>query len=90
MKREKIEVARCTVERLMRQLGIQGVRRGKKIKTTHGQPADQCSLDRVNRQFRASQPNELWGEPCAPLVQAQWRATSRSSPPGVALSTWPS
>ena len=44
----------------MRQLGIQGVRRGKKIKTTHGQPADQCPLDKVNRQFRASQPNELW------------------------------
>ena len=60
MKREKIDVARCTVERLMRQLGIQGVRRGKKIKTTQGQPADQCPLDKVNRQFRASQPNELW------------------------------
>ena len=60
MKREKIDVARCTVERLMRQLGIQGVRRGKKIKTTHGQPADQCPLDKVNRQFRASMPNELW------------------------------
>ncbi|MFL4468991.1 IS3 family transposase [Tateyamaria armeniaca] len=60
MKRDKIDVARCTVERLMRQLGIQGVRRGKKIKTTQGQPADQCPLDKVNRQFRASQPNELW------------------------------
>lgn len=60
MKREKIEIARYTVERLMRQLGTQGVRRGKKIKTTYGQPADQCPLDKVNRQFRASQPNELW------------------------------
>ena len=60
MKREKIDIARCTVERLMRQLDIQGVRRGKKIKTTHGQPADQCPLDKVNRQFRASMPNELW------------------------------
>ncbi len=39
---------------------IQGVRRGKKIKTTYGQPAEQCPLDKVNRQFRASQPNELW------------------------------
>ncbi len=36
MKREQIDIARCTVERLMRQLGIQGVRRGKKIKTTYG------------------------------------------------------
>ena len=61
MKREKIDVARCTVERLMQQFGIQGVRRGKKVKTTHGQPADQCPLDKVNRQFRASMPNELWG-----------------------------
>ncbi len=60
MKRKKIDIARCTVERLMRQLGIQGARRGKKIKTTHGQPADQCPLDKVNRQFRASMPNELW------------------------------
>mgnify|MGYP000208996487 CR=1 FL=1 len=60
MKREKIDIARCTVERLMRQLGIQGVRRGKKIKTTYGEPANQCPLDKVNRQFRASQPNELW------------------------------
>ena len=60
MKREKIDIARCTVERLMRQLCIQSVRRGKKIKTTHGQPADQCPLDKVNRQLRASMSNELW------------------------------
>ena len=60
MKRKKIDIARCTVERLMRQLGIQGVRRGKRIKTTHSQPADQCPLDKVNRPFRATQPNELW------------------------------
>lgn len=50
MKREKIDVARFSVERLMRQLGFQGVRRGKKIKTIYGQPADQCPLDKVNRQ----------------------------------------
>ncbi|SFD77244.1 Transposase InsO and inactivated derivatives [Tritonibacter multivorans] len=60
MKREKVTIARCTVERLMRQLGMQGVRRGKKVKTTYCQPADQCPLDKVNRQFRASMPNELW------------------------------
>lgn len=60
MKRKKIDIARCTVERLMRQLGNQGVRRGKKIKTTHAQPTDQCPLDKVNRQVRASQPNALW------------------------------
>lgn len=60
MKREKINVARCTVEQFMRQLGIQGVRRRKKIKTTYGQPADQRPLDKVNRWFSASQPNKLW------------------------------
>ena len=60
MKREKIDIARCTVERLMRQVGIEGVRRGKKVKTTHGQSAELCPLDKVNRQFRASQPNQLW------------------------------
>lgn len=60
MKREQFDIARCTVERLMRDIGIEGVRRGKKVKTTHGQPAEVCPLDKVNRQFRASQPNQLW------------------------------
>ncbi len=41
-------LACCTVERLMRQPGMKGVRRGKTIKTTCGQPADQCPLDKVN------------------------------------------
>ncbi len=60
MKREKFNIARCTVERLMRDIGIEGVRRGKKVKTTYGQPAELCPLDKVNRQFRATQPNQLW------------------------------
>ena len=49
MKREQFNIARCTVERLMRDIGIEGVRRGKKVKTTYGQPADACPLDKVNR-----------------------------------------
>lgn len=44
----------------MRDIGIEGVRRGKKVKTPYGQPAAVCQLDKVNRQFRASQPNQLW------------------------------
>ena len=58
--REDIPVARCTVERLMRALGLQGVVRGRKCRTTI--PADdaQRPLDRVNRQFQASRPNHLW------------------------------
>ena len=58
--RESIAVARCTVERLMRRLGIQGVRRGKVVRTTLGDKALPCPLDKVNRQFRADRPNQLW------------------------------
>ena len=60
MKREKFDVARCAIERLMRDIGIEGVRRGKKIKTTWPDKALPCPLDRVNRQFRAMMPNQLW------------------------------
>lgn len=60
MKREQIEVARCTVERLMQRLGICGVRRGKSQRTTRPDPKQPCPLDRVNRQFVAERPNQLW------------------------------
>jgi transposase InsO family protein len=58
--REQIVVARCTVERLMRSLGLQGVVRGRKCRTTIAEDGAQRPLDRVNRQFQASRPNELW------------------------------
>ena len=58
--RERIEAARCTVERLMRRLGIQGVVRGKPVRTTIPDPARPCPMDRVNRQFEADRPNALW------------------------------
>lgn len=58
--REGVAVARCTVERLMRQIGLQGVVRGKPVKTTVSDKATPCPLDRVNRQFRAERPNALW------------------------------
>ncbi len=58
--RERIEVARCTVERLMRKLGIQGVRRGKVVRTTISDSTAPCPQDKVNRQFRADRPNQLW------------------------------
>lgn len=60
LRREQWTVARCTVARLMRQLGIAGVVRGKSVKTTRPDPARPCPLDRVNRQFRAERPNQLW------------------------------
>ena len=60
MNREGVPVARCTVERLMRQLGLQGVRRGKVVRTTIPDDAAPRPLDRVNRQFKADRPNQLW------------------------------
>lgn len=60
LKREGVEVARCTVERLMRKLGLEGVRRGKKVRTTIADTEAPCPLDRVHRQFTAARPNALW------------------------------
>jgi transposase InsO family protein len=60
LRREGKNVARCTVERLMRKLGIKGVVRGKTIKTTVSRPDDAYPLDRVKRQFTAARPNALW------------------------------
>ena len=51
--REGIPVARCTVERLMRRLGLRGVRRGQAVRTTVPNLAAPCPQDRVNRQFQA-------------------------------------
>ena len=55
-----IEVARCTVARLMRAMGLQGVVRGKTVRTTISDKAAPCPLDHVNRQFQAPRPNALW------------------------------
>jgi putative transposase len=60
LQREAVDVARCTVERLMRQMGLRGVIRGKPVKTTMSDRAMPCPADRVNRQFRAPRPNALW------------------------------
>ncbi len=58
--REGTAVARCTVERLMRRLGLRGVMRGKVVRTTISDSKAPCPLDKVNRQFRAERPNQLW------------------------------
>jgi putative transposase len=58
--REGIDAARCTVARLMRQMGLQGAHRGKAVKTTISNPATACPADHVNRQFQAPRPNALW------------------------------
>ncbi len=60
MKREGFDIARCTVARLMRSMGLQGVIRGKPVKTTISDKAAPCPLDKVNRQFQSPAPNRLW------------------------------
>jgi transposase InsO family protein len=58
--REGIAVARCTVERLMRGLHLEGVRRGKPHKTTTPDVAAARPADLVGRDFSATRPNQLW------------------------------
>ena len=58
--REGFAVARCTVARLMRTIGLQGAVRGGKVRTTIPDPAVACPLDRVNRRFKVLRPNALW------------------------------
>ena len=60
LRREGFMVARCTVERLMASLGLQGAIRGKPVRTTISDKAVPCPLDHVNRQFHALRPNALW------------------------------
>ena len=59
LRREGSKVARCTVERLMRRVGIFSINRGKKNRTTFSVNAP-CSKDLVNRKFTVNAPNRLW------------------------------
>ena len=60
LKREGFDVARCTVARLMRAMSLQGIIRGRPIRTTFSDKAAPSPLDRVNCQFKAPAPNRLW------------------------------
>lgn len=53
-------VARCTIERLMRDLGLHGIKRAKAPNTTRSAPREICPADLVNRHFEAFAPNRLW------------------------------
>ena len=75
MKREGTSVARCTVERLMRGLGIGGVRRGKRDRTTVPDSAAACPQDLVRRHFEADRPNRLW------VADFTYGTPSQRSPP---------
>ncbi len=60
LRREGFDVARCTVARLMKDMGIQGIIRGKPHRTTIPDKKQPCPLDKVNRQFCVPAPNMLW------------------------------
>jgi len=60
LRREGITVARCTVERLMRAMGLQGAIRGRQFKTTIADDSTARPADLVQRQFTATRPNQLW------------------------------
>jgi putative transposase len=58
--REGMEAARCTVARLMRDLGLEGIRRGRKIRTTVRDSGHERATDLLQRDFTASRPNQRW------------------------------
>lgn len=60
LRRDGCDIARCTVERLMKAMGLQGIIRGRKVITTNPDTALACPDDKVNRKFTAQHPNQLW------------------------------
>ena len=60
LRREGVSVARCMVERLMGRMGLHGVVRGRRCRTTIPADIAERPLDRVQRQFTATRPNQLW------------------------------
>ena len=82
--REGIVVARCTVERLMSQQGLRGIRRGKQFITTRADRAAFRPPDHVQRCFRADRPNELWVvDFTATAIHWKWQAASQG--PGLVI-----
>lgn len=88
MHREGFDVARCTVARLMNDMGLEGIIRGKKARTTIPDEALPCPLDKVNRQFRVPAPDMLWvsdftcqrrskNRPRGGAKPGQWRGAKR-------------
>ena len=73
--REGIVVARCTVARLMRAMGLQGALRGKPVRTTISDKAVPCPLDRVNQQFQAPRPDVLWVSDFTSILLRKWTRT---------------
>ena len=76
LQREGFDVARCTVSRLMKGMGIQGIIRGKPHKTTVPDKKAPCPLDKVNRQFRVPRPNMLWVSDFTYVAVHHWARTN--------------
>jgi len=99
--REGIAVACCTVERLMGELGLEGVRRGKAHKTTTPDETTARPADLVDRHFAAQRPDQLWVADLtyvatwsgfvyvAFVVDASAASSSAGKPPGRCAPTWP-
>jgi len=77
LNRESIPVARCRVARLMRDLGLRGAVRGKAVKTTIPHPALACPRDKVQRNFSATAPNQLWVADFTYGAPSLWRRHGR-------------
>lgn len=60
LRRQGLPVAYCTVDRLMSDLGLEGVRRGKRVRTTVADPTAPRAADLLERQFSAPEPNKVW------------------------------
>lgn len=60
LNRQGTKVVWCTIERLMRELGLYGVRRGKKVRTTIADPRHERAADLLNRDFTETRPNQRW------------------------------
>jgi transposase InsO family protein len=60
LRRDNVIAARCTVERLMRRMGLQGVIRGRRCRTTIADDSAALPGDLVERNFKAQRPNQLW------------------------------
>lgn len=84
LRREGIEVAKCTVERLMRAMGLAGIRRGRSCVTTVSNRQAPCPLDKVNREFRVTRPNALWVVDFTPA----FAGAGSTSIPGRGSSMW--
>ena len=76
LRREGFDVARCTVGRLMKEMGIAGTIRGRTVRTTVPDKAQPCPLDKVHRQFQPPAPNRLW---VSDFNRAHLRSESRDA-----------